>query len=147
MRTQSARIRSRKLSLPTGGGRQAQRTATSTRWSLASVACGLVALLALGMVAVSPATVHASATKYGASDAAMWTAVNAAAWPEQTRVWCGVATVAAIARFRGHAVSQGDVAQFLNSSAAVSEWGVPSYTYPGPGVSVSLWLVSGSAKQ
>src|SRR5215469_14457398 len=63
------------------------------------------------------------ATLYGASNATVKTAVNAAAWPQKKNNWCGVATVAAIAQFRGLAVTQTAVANYLNSTAGVSAWG------------------------
>ncbi|MGO8949641.1 MAG: hypothetical protein ACLQUY_18715 [Ktedonobacterales bacterium] len=69
------------------------------------------------------------ATFYGTSDTQVLAAVQAAGWPQQESNWCGVATVAAIARFHGQAVSQQDVANYLNSSAALSEWQPP---YPPP---------------
>ncbi len=74
------------------------------------------------------------ATLYGPSNSAVQSAVNAANWPQQMSNWCGIATIAAIARYRGHAVSQQDVVTYLNSDAGVSEWGTPSpILNEGPG--------------
>jgi hypothetical protein len=82
----------------------------------------------------------AEATLYGPSNARVLAAVQASAWPQQENNWCGVATVAAIAQFRGHAVSQQDVANYLNSAAAVSGWGTapPSPTTFGPGFKAEI---------
>jgi hypothetical protein len=63
------------------------------------------------------------ATLYGASNASVKAAVKAASWPQKKNNWCGVATVAAIAQFRGLAVTQSNVASYLNSTAGVSAWG------------------------
>jgi hypothetical protein len=60
---------------------------------------------------------------YGASNASVLAAVQAAKWPQQQNNWCGLATIAAIAEFRGHDISQQSVTDYLNSSAAISEWG------------------------
>src|SRR5215469_2503012 len=95
------------------------------------VRIGLACTLALSAVvtlALYMGTTHAErhvaqASLYGPSDAAVLAAVQAAGWPQQQSNWCGVATVAAIARFRGQPVSQQNVADYLNSSAAISEWG------------------------
>ncbi|HEX9038402.1 MAG TPA: hypothetical protein VF808_15575 [Ktedonobacterales bacterium] len=77
-----------------------------------------------------------SGTSYGASHSRMQSAANAATWPQQNSLWCGVATVAAIGRYQGStSVTQQGVANYLNSDAAVSVWGVPSHAsgYWGPG--------------
>jgi len=68
----------------------------------------------------------------------MQAVVTAAAWPQAASNWCGVATVAAIARYRGHAVSQADVAAYLNSAAAISQWGRPSSNGTGPGFAADI---------
>ncbi len=106
------------------------------------VRIGLAGILLLGALAavalyIGPARAErhvAQASLYGASDAKVRAAVQAAGWPQQESNWCGVATVAAIAQFRGHTVSQLDVANYMNSPQAVSEWGTPggSATYWGP---------------
>jgi hypothetical protein len=95
------------------------------------VRIGLACTLAVSVMvtfAVYVGTTHAQhhvaqASLYGPSNAAVLAAVRAAGWPQQQNNWCGVATVAAIARFRGQPVSQQNVADYLNSPAAVSEWG------------------------
>lgn len=74
----------------------------------------------------SVATTNASTAEYGASDSKTQSAVNAAGWPQQKNNWCGVATISAIAHYLGKSVSQQTVANYLNSSEAVSEWGTPS---------------------
>jgi hypothetical protein len=98
------------------------------------------ALLVIQLVVVGGRAPHftraaapGAPTVYGADDARMLAAVHTAGWPQQVQNWCGVATVAAIADYRGGGVSQGGVAGYLNSSAAVSPWGTPSFIYPGPG--------------
>ena len=75
-------------------------------------------------------------SSYGASHSRMQSAANAAAWPQQESQWCGIATVAAIARYQGSkTATQKGVANYLNSDAAVSVWGTPSRAagYWGPG--------------
>jgi hypothetical protein len=69
----------------------------------------------------------------GAAPARVYRAVSASAWPQQRDNWCGVATVAAIARFRGYAVSQSQVAAYLDNRASISEWGTPSRIRWWPG--------------
>jgi hypothetical protein len=109
------------------------------RW----VRIGLVAVLLLsGAVTVALYVGPAFAshktpqdTLYGPNNASVLAAVQASGWPQQKSIWCGVATVAAVAQFRGHAVSQQNVADYLNSDAGVSEWGTAStspFTF-GPG--------------
>jgi hypothetical protein len=58
--------------------------------------------------------------------------------------WCGVATVAAVARYRGFAVTQANVAAFLDSPAGVSEWGYPSWNGAGPGFHANIARDSGT---
>lgn len=87
-------------------------------------------LLALGLGAIFVASAHtssarASASRYGPDPAKVSAAVQAAAWPQQQHVWCGVAAVAAVADYRGAGVSQADVANALNGSSTQSAWGTP----------------------
>jgi hypothetical protein len=75
-------------------------------------------------------------SSYGASHTQMKSAATAAAWPQQDSQWCGIATVAAIARYQGSTTAtQTGVANYLNSDAAVSVWGTPARAagYWGPG--------------
>lgn len=75
-------------------------------------------------------------TSYGASHSQMQAAAVAAAWPQQGDQWCGIATVAAIARYQGSTTAtQNGIANYLNSDAAVSVWGTPTRAagYWGPG--------------
>ncbi len=77
-----------------------------------------------------------SGSSYGANHNRMQAAADAAVWPQQGSQWCGVATIAAIARYQGSTTAtQKGVASFLNSDAAVSVWGTPSPAagYWGPG--------------
>lgn len=82
-----------------------------------------------------------SGAAYGASQASVQNAVNAAAWPQQNKLWCGIATVAAIAKFKNVATaSQQSMADYLNSPAATSAWGTPGPAagYYGPGFSADI---------
>jgi hypothetical protein len=84
-----------------------------------------LALAPLVSLIVRPPAIRAAPARYGADQQRTQSAVTAAAWPQQSTIWCGVATIAAVARFRGQAVSQGQVAGYLNSGAARSQWGTP----------------------
>lgn len=78
---------------------------------------------------------------YGANQTNMQSAVSAANWPQQSKLWCGVATVAAIAQFEHvTTATQQSVADYLNSPAAVSEWGTPApaANYYGPGFAADI---------
>lgn len=106
-------------------------------WVRIGLACCVVASLAIAIgTRVIPAKARpqaaAVATTYGPSDAAVAAAVNAAGWPQASDNWCGVATIAAIAQYRTHPTSQQDIASYLNSDAAVSEWGTPSVVNGAP---------------
>ncbi|GEM_PF-879649 len=81
--------------------------------------------LAIYVLPAHAGTKTAQATLYGPDNAKVLAAVQAAQWPQQKNNWCGVATIAAIAQFRGQAISQQNVADYLNSAAAVSIWGTP----------------------
>ena len=120
------------------------RFLAARRWLLAAMATfALVALLG-GALAFAALFAHAStkqtlaSTLYGASTSQTQTAVNAAQWPQQKTDWCGVATVAAVAQFVGKTVTQQNVADYLNSSAGVSEWGTPSFVGYGPDVKADI---------
>lgn len=123
------------------------RTAARGRWRWA---LGLVlAVVAIGgLVTTIPRLAQATPTKaaydVGVDDAKMQAAVTAAGWPQQGRTWCGIATIAAIASYLGHPVSQGAVTAFLNSSAARSQWGTPSWNGLGPGVAANISRDSGT---
>lgn len=103
--------------------------------------CDLVALLVLApgwlpaLVGIAEARERASSgtVLVGAATARVARAVSASAWPQRRDNWCGVATVAAIARYRGYAVSQAQVAASLGSRASVSKWGTPSRIRWWPG--------------
>lgn len=95
-------------------------------WVRAGLVCCIVLALATEVALHAAMPAHASRAdtrEYGASDSAVQNAVNASQWPQQQSNWCGIATVAAVARFLGNPVSQQDTANYLNSSASVSEWG------------------------
>jgi hypothetical protein len=82
----------------------------------------------------------AAGTRQGADPTQVQIAIdpNHANWPQRNSNWCGIATVAAIAQFRGHAISQPDVAAYLNSAPAVSPWGTPSWNGIGPGFQADI---------
>ena len=109
-------------------------------WVRIVLACCLLAALVVALsVRVFPVRAQQrlpaiATTLYGPSNSVVTAAVNAAAWPQQQSNWCGIATIAAIAQFRGHAVSQQNVVTYLNSAAGLSEWGTPSKVpNEGPG--------------
>ncbi len=76
-----------------------------------------------------------SGTAYGADHTRMLSAATAAQWPQQQAIWCGVATVAAIAQYQQvTTATQQQVADYLSSDTAVSAWGTPAPAtgYYGP---------------
>ncbi|HEX9069088.1 MAG TPA: hypothetical protein VF807_09985 [Ktedonobacterales bacterium] len=83
---------------------------------------------------------HADLTHYGVAKATFQTATDAAAWPQKSGDWCGIATVAAIAAYRGSSVTQAGIADYLNSGGAVSAFGSPSHAsgYWGPGFQADI---------
>lgn len=106
-----------------------------TRRSRIALAGVLITLIVstLAIRLVYPARALPVTTTYsGADDTQVQNAVQAAAWPQQKDNWCGVSTVAAIARYHNATVTQQNVADYLNSQAAVSEWGTPTYSGMGP---------------
>lgn len=115
------------------------------RWLAAALACmslSLLCALAVLVLLDAPApsahaapTGYAASSRYGADATRMQNAVTAAAWPQQSSNWCGIATVSAIANYQGHAASQSTVANYLNSSSSRSEWGTAPHTstVAGPG--------------
>ena len=64
------------------------------------------------------------AIRFGANYSSFHLAVRDT-WPQIRYNFCGVATVAAIATYLGHSTSQGDVGDYLDSTAAISPWGQP----------------------
>jgi hypothetical protein len=90
------------------------------------------------------ATPNRAATTVGVSDSAMQAAVKAAAWPQQGNNWCAIATIAAIADYKGYTVSQSAITNYLNSDEAVSQWGTPSWNGHGPGVRADIARDSGT---
>src|SRR5260221_6309065 len=73
--------------------------------------------------------VHAEPNQAGADDAKMQAAVQAAQWPQQNGIWCGIADVAAIASYRGYSTTQTATVSYLNSTAGQSAWGTPDHDY------------------
>jgi hypothetical protein len=87
---------------------------------------------------------QALAAVYGADPARTQAAVRASSWPQVKDNWCGVATIAAVAQYRGFPYSQADVALWMDSPAAVSEWGHPSWNGAGPGFKADIARDSGT---
>ncbi len=84
-------------------------------------------------------TINGSA--FGASQTRMQNAVVAANWPQQSQLWCGVATVAAIAQYeQATSATQQSIATYLDTAPAASRWGTPSTAagYYGPGFSADI---------
>lgn len=94
------------------------------------IACTALFTLALATQTRLPVA-HADPTRYGADLNAVQAAVNAAGWPQQDHIWCGLAAMDAVINFDGKAVSQHDLADFLSADAAKSAWGVPA---PDPSI-------------
>lgn len=128
------------------GSRQARR-----RRSIALVLCILV--VAAGLVSArfvvplhAQAPRVAVATFHGADTNQVQQAVNAVKLQQKAN-WCGVAAIAWVAYYRGnHSITQQQVADYLNSSAAVSPWGTPSkdpYS-GGPGFAADISRDSGT---
>ena len=100
-----------------------------------AIAVVLIPLLALGLASArfivplraQDAQAQASATTFhGADTNKVQQAVNAVKLQAKAN-WCGVAAIAWVAYYLGHhGISQQQVANYLNSSAAVSPWGTPS---------------------
>ncbi len=135
------RARARPIAGRTHGSR---RKARGWRWLLILLVSALGAMQALALAGVVVVGAHARVSQYGAADQDVRAVVNAAKLPEQNPVWCGIATVAAIVRYEGRAVTQTQVASYRNSPAAVSEWGVPAYRGFGPGFQADIARDSGT---
>lgn len=114
-------------------------------WPAFAFVAVILAVGAASLGVIPPRTRAApNPTNVGVDDTAMQAAVNAAGWPQQTNIWCGVATITAIARYRGYGATQAGVAAFLNSSAAVSQWGTPPPAGPGLGFQANISRDTGS---
>lgn len=100
----------------------------SMRW----LVIGVVALSSLTLASLShPPSIHAAPTRYGVDLDKTQAAVNAAGWPQQNHIWCGLAAMDAVINFDGKAISQRKLADFLTSAQAKSAWGVPN---PDPSI-------------
>lgn len=84
----------------------------------------------------------ASGSYFGANES--WVSAAASDWPQANGNWCGVANIELIANytyeqamgttyFPFHSGGQQRIANALNSAAAVSQWGTPSWNGLGPG--------------
>lgn len=111
---------------------------------MASLLAVFVRFIPRSQAAPAPPPLYATAISgltYGASYTHMLAATKAAKWPQQQKLWCGVATAAAIAEYEGvSAATQSQVATWMNSAAAVSPWGTPSHAtgYYGPGFKADI---------
>jgi len=108
------------------------------RWLVLGLAFIVVAALIVGVVArIVPLSLASmqSSSWYGAPYQSVVNATNAAQWPQANSNWCGVASDVAIIHYQGFNTSQSNLANFLDSSASVSEWGEPPHSsgYYGPG--------------
>lgn len=110
----------------------------------AGVAAGK--LLDVGAWQPSVAQAH-TGSFYGTNESLVASA--AWEWPQKASNWCGVANVEVIANYTYELVSgtstgpfmsggQQKIANDMNSSAAVSEWGVPSWNGIGPGFQADI---------
>lgn len=92
---------------------------------LLSLPLGLALAARSGIARARPAATCAppAECRYGPDQTAIANAAIAAGWPQQNSTWCGVATIAATAQYKQHAVSQADVAAYLKSQPSISEWG------------------------
>lgn len=92
----------------------------------------LCGLLTLSLAThISPAIAHAEPIRYGVDLDKTQAAVNAAGWPQQDHIWCGLAAMDAVINFDGKAINQHQLAAFLNAAQATSPWGVPA---PDPSI-------------
>lgn len=103
-----------------------------SRIALAGVLITLIVSTLVVHLVYQAKALPAASTYRGADETQMQLAVQAAAWPQQKDNWCGISTVAAIARYQHATVTQQIVADYLNSQAAASEWGTPTYNGMGP---------------
>lgn len=93
---------------------------------------GVTIVLSLTLATQSQlSVVHADPIRYGVDLGKTQAAVNAAGWPQQDHIWCGLAAMDAVINFDGNAVSQHQLADFLNSDQAKSQWGAPA---PDPSI-------------
>ena len=89
-----------------------------------------------------------SGAYYGASDS--WLNAGAAEWPQKNSNWCAVATVELVANYtwQMQANSSGNtpftsggqqrIANDMNASYSVSQWGTPSWNGIGPGFKADI---------
>ncbi|MBF6592440.1 MAG: hypothetical protein IVW57_18170, partial [Ktedonobacterales bacterium] len=97
---------------------------TRSRLALGMLVGGLVALLATLVLSLPPSARAGSPSRYGADYTKFVSGVKAW-WPQSRYNFCGVATIAAIAAYRGYGASQDAIGQYLDSPAAESAWGTP----------------------
>jgi hypothetical protein len=97
---------------------------------------------ALGAARFSPDASAVSGSYYGANET--WVSSATEDWPQKGSNWCGVATVAVVANytyqlyggqnyFPFHVGGQQQIVNDMNSDAAVSQWGTPTWNGVGPG--------------
>ena len=117
----------------------------------------LAASLLLGVLTLSVITgrtlfaaPHAPAVTgnfYGANEA--YVSAGTVDWPQANSNWCAIASIELVANytyqmqggqssFPFHAGGQQRIVNDMNSSAAVSQWGTPSYNGVGPGFAADI---------
>lgn len=90
----------------------------------------------------APSAHAVSGTYYGANDA--WVGIAATEWPQKGNNWCGPANIEVVANYTFQMIGgandtpflsggQQHIVNDLNSAAAQSEWGTPSWNGIGPG--------------
>ena len=100
-----------------------------------------------------PVAQAASGSYYGSNDS--FVAAAAWEWPQKSGNWCGVANVEVVANYTFQVAGgigdtpfksggQQRIANDLNSAAAVSEWGSPSWNGIGPGFRADIARDGGS---
>lgn len=124
--------------------RPVARATRRRRRRLAGLGLGLLLFSLVGVFLIGVLThpAHAQANRYPDNYARMQAAVQAAGWPQQNGIWCGVSDIAAIADYRDptHPVDQYATVSYLNSAAAQSAWGTPLHSSDawGPGFSADI---------
>jgi hypothetical protein len=90
-------------------------------------------LVALAPAATPAASAHPAAPglragehRYGPDFDSVKRAIDASGWPQQDHIWCGLAAMDAMINWKKPFISQHDLATWLNTAPARSQWGAPS---------------------
>lgn len=100
-----------------------------------------------GLAQAQVPTARAADTYYGANES--WVATGASEWPQQGNNWCGPANIEVIANYTYQMIGgqydtpflgggQQRIVNDLDSEAAASEWGTPSWNGTGPGFKADI---------